>query len=181
MFTLSRRFALTQIGVAKCKKTFLYSDGLFPWFCCLTDASLKDKILTRGSALTFNFRTYFLLGNSCLRTQTGRWLPEHGTSLLEVVSLLGQIFGTRFPLGLGPLPPHHPHPPTPPPDRGRRQRSLVCWRPTKTNRWWWTGLVDLNFSPIVLQGDASTCLRVNLRRAIRADGHTTQINLKNTV
>lgn len=67
------------------------------WFCCLTYMSLKDKILARGSALTFNFLTSFLLGNSCLNTQTEGWLLEHQTSLLEAVPLVGQIFGGCFP------------------------------------------------------------------------------------
>lgn len=141
------------------------------WFCCLTYMSLKDKILTWGSALTFNFLTSFLLGNSCLNTQTEGWLLEHQTTLLEAVPLVGQIFGGCFPqvlttsLRTGGAP-----------RRGAMTAQLCV---PKTNEDWWTGLVDLTFWPTcVLQSGTSTCLRVNVRRAIWADGHTMQINLR---
>lgn len=132
--------------------------------------SLKDKILTRGSALTFNFLTSFSLGKSCLKTQTEGWLLEHQTSLLEVVPLVGQIFGVCFfqvlttSLRAGGT------------TRGTMTAQLCV---AKTNKDWWTGLVDLTFwHARVLQANTSTCLRVIVRRAIWADGHTTQINLR---
>lgn len=85
-------------------------------------------------------------------------------------------------------PPPDPSLPPPPPTLRRFGGATIQGTTTtqlclpNTDKDWWTGLVDLNFSPVrVLQGDASTCLRGNLRRAIQADGYTTQINLKNTV
>lgn len=60
-------------------------------FCCLTDVSLKDKILARGSALTFNFMTPFSLATVVYRLLPSQWLPAHETSSLEFVPTFGQI------------------------------------------------------------------------------------------
>lgn len=115
------------------ERTFLGSDGLSPWFCCLKDASLKDKILTGGSALTFPFLTYFLLGSSCRQTEK---VAEHQTSLPEVVSNFWCTFPPPTPL------PRRPQPPTlRRRTGGRRERSFVCWRATRN---WWRGLVFLS-------------------------------------
>lgn len=133
--------------------------------------SLKDKILTWGSALTFNFMTSFSLGNSCLKTQTEGCLLEHQTSLLEAVPLVGQMFLVFSP-GLDHIA-----------ALGRRHQTgdgdsaALCAEDQQRlmNRAGWSELL----SHLCASGwHFYLGLRVNLRRAIWADGHTTQINLR---
>lgn len=75
---LLRVFRPSKIGVAKCLILLCTLIVLVELLCCLTNVSLKDKILTWGSALTLSFMTSFSWGNSCfqtlaIRVVTGAW------------------------------------------------------------------------------------------------------------
>lgn len=133
--------------------------------------SLKDRILTWGSALTLNFMTSFSWATVVFRLLPLRCLLEHETSLLEIVPLLSNS-GMCFVL----IPKSWLHFGSTTKQYGKGWwQHVFFW----TNKHLWTGLVDLNFLPTcVLHSGTYTCLRVNLLCAIWADGYTMQINLK---
>ncbi len=139
--------------------------------------SLKDKILTWGSALTFNFLTSFSWA-TVVFTLAIRVILGHEISLLELSLSLAKLsrvlswFLSREysgPLWVAP------------PNSMAEGDDNTCLYLQRTNRDQWIELVYLSFSPTcVLHGGTSTCLRVNLNLlcAIWADGYTAQINLK---
>lgn len=88
VFTRSRRFALTQIGVAKCKRIFCIPMVYFHGF--VASQTRRSKTRSSHEEVPWHWILWHisLLGNSCLQTQTERWLLEqHQTSLLELISL----------------------------------------------------------------------------------------------
>lgn len=166
-----------KLELPSVKDFFLYPDGLFSMVLLPHRRVAQRQDPPTRKCLDIQFYDMFLAGQQLLADSVGKvaaGAPDQFTWKSSVS--LAEFFGACFPLRLEPPPPPLPFPCLPFGGTTRRGKTTtqLCFaedRQILMNRAGWSELLH----------HPSTSLRVNLPRAIRTDGYTTQINLKNTV